>query len=205
MPSSHQFPPCIIKVPVEFYFEIYNKRFPTHPLYPFILDSEILERYEDTNELKMKRSIKLDIDAPGWFKSLTGLHCCVFIEDTIYEKQKRKITFMTVNETFSRKAILRDLTTYEAHPDNPNWTLFTQVGTVELVVSTLGFNKKIEHFFLELYSRRYDESRQLDEKMIAYCIEEQKAKEIQNQENGVKTGEDKTEDIILRTGVQITV
>jgi len=180
--STHEFPAFIIKYPVEFYIDMYNKRFPTHPIFPFILDSEVVERHEDkeAQEIKMKRKIKLDIAAPSWFKSLTGLQYSIFIEDSHFDLKRRKMTIMTVNETFSKKAILTDYSTYEPHPENPEWTIFKQLGKIEILISTLGFNKKIEAFLLETYSRRYDESRKLDEKMIEWYLAELAKSESEN-------------------------
>eukprot|EP01133_Synstelium_polycarpum_P017474 gene17474-20849_t len=65
-----------------------------------------------------------------------------------------------------------DSTVYSVHPDNPDWCTFTQSGTVELLVSVLGFQKKIEKYIINLYCSRYNESRELDKKMIELYREE---------------------------------
>ncbi|EGC32438.1 hypothetical protein DICPUDRAFT_155599 [Dictyostelium purpureum] len=167
MPATHTFPPYTYECPLEFYWQVYNKRFPKHPLFPFILDSEITEHVvEDNGNVKSVRRTKLDVDAPGWFKTLFDIHFSYFIEESYYDKQARKITIKTTNETLSSKAKMIDMTVYEVSPQNPNWCQFTQTGTVELLVSVLGFQKKIEKWVLELYTSRYDESRKLDIKMI---------------------------------------
>jgi len=195
MPSSHEFPPFTIKYPVEFYIDVYNKRFPTHPLFPFILESEVVEYNNDkeTGHIKTTRKIKLDIDAPGWFKTLTGLQFSVFIEESDFDTKNRRMTVVTKNETLSSKAVLTDNSSYEADPNNPDWTIFKQEGNVDLKLSIFGFTKKIEAFMLERYSKRYDESRKLDEQMIEYClqdIEKQKIEELDRQQkNGDKPDE----------------
>jgi hypothetical protein len=105
----------------------------------------------------------------------TGLQYSVFIEECHFDLKHRKLTVITVNDTFSKKAVLTDYSTYEAFSENPGWTVFKQMGKIEILMSTLGFTKKIETFLLDTYSRRYEESRKLDEKMIAWYIQNVKA------------------------------
>ncbi|KAN0022278.1 hypothetical protein ACTFIU_004454 [Dictyostelium citrinum] len=187
MPASHTFPAYTYECPLEFYWEVYNKRFPNHPLFPFIIDSEIVEQItEENGNEKRIRKTKLEVDAPGWFKTLFDIKYSVFIEESYHDKANRKITIKTTNETLSSKAKMLDITVYEVHPENPNWCQFTQTGTVELLVSVLGFQKKIEKYVLDLYKSRYDESRELDKKMIELyreeILKEQEAKKQQQQQ-----------------------
>jgi len=174
MPTSHRFPPCVIPYPIEFYIEVYLSRFPTHKLFPFILESHIIEEVysEDRKERKIKRRIHLDIDAPSWLKTLTGVHYSVFIEDSHINYFTQQVHIKTVNESFSNKVTLTDITEYTPHPDNPNWTVFVQTGTVDFLVHVFGVQKKIEEYMMGLYKSRYDESRVLDNKMIELYISE---------------------------------
>ncbi|KAM9953725.1 hypothetical protein ACTFIR_008817 [Dictyostelium discoideum] len=192
MPASHTFPAYTYECPLEFYWEVYNKRFPNHPLFPFIIDSEIVEQItEENGNEKRIRKTKLEVDAPGWFKTLFDIKHSIFIEESYHDKANRKITIKTTNETLSSKAKMIDITVYEVHPENPNWCQFTQTGTVELLVSVLGFQKKIEKYVLDLYKSRYDESRELDKKMIELyreeILKEQEAKKQQEQEQTTTT------------------
>jgi len=182
-PEPHSFPPYTYELPVEIYFEIYNSRFPRHPLFPYLLDAEVIDESEDseTKTYSMKRKIKLDIDAPSWFKRLSGLEFIEFIEKTSFDKLNRKITISSINDTFSSRALLSDVSTYEVHPENPDWCVFTQTGTAELKMSLFGFESKIEKWALELYKGRYDSARKLDQIMIQN-YEEQKNKELLKQE-----------------------
>eukprot|EP01112_Ceratiomyxa_fruticulosa_P008918 TRINITY_DN231_c0_g1_i1.p1 TRINITY_DN231_c0_g1~~TRINITY_DN231_c0_g1_i1.p1 ORF type:complete len:228 (+),score=52.33 TRINITY_DN231_c0_g1_i1:357-1040(+) len=174
MPTSYTFPPCTIPYPLEFYIDVYLSRFPTHKLFPFILESHIIEEVysEDRKERRIKRRIHLDIDAPSWIKTLTGLHYSVFIEDTHINYSTHHVHIKTVNESFSNKVVMTDITDYSPHADNPNWTVFVQTGTVDFLVHVFGLQKKIEEFVMGLYKSRYDESRVLDNKMIELYISE---------------------------------
>ncbi|KAM9990200.1 hypothetical protein ACTFIY_006242 [Dictyostelium cf. discoideum] len=205
MPASHTFPAYTYECPLEFYWEVYNKRFPNHPLFPFIIDSEIVEQItEENGNEKRIRKTKLEVDAPGWFKTLFDIKHSVFIEESYHDKANRKITIKTTNETLSSKAKMIDITVYEVHPENPNWCQFTQTGTVELLVSVLGFQKKIEKYVLDLYKSRYDESRELDKKMIELyreeILKEQEAKKQQQEQTTTTTT---TETAISTTSINI--
>ncbi|EAL60965.1 hypothetical protein DDB_G0292832 [Dictyostelium discoideum AX4] len=201
MPASHTFPAYTYECPLEFYWEVYNKRFPNHPLFPFIIDSEIVEQItEENGNEKRIRKTKLEVDAPGWFKTLFDIKHSVFIEESYHDKANRKITIKTTNETLSSKAKMIDITVYEVHPENPNWCQFTQTGTVELLVSVLGFQKKIEKYVLDLYKSRYDESRELDKKMIELYREEiLKEQEVKKQQQEQTTTTTTTETAISTT------
>ena len=52
----------------------------------------------------LKERIKLDIDAPPWFKKLTGLTYITFIEEDFFDKRNRTLKMITENETFNSKA-----------------------------------------------------------------------------------------------------
>ncbi|KAK5582176.1 hypothetical protein RB653_003759 [Dictyostelium firmibasis] len=208
MPASHTFPAYTYECPLEFYWEVYNKRFPNHPLFPFIIDSEIIEQItEENGNEKRIRKTKLEVDAPGWFKTLFDIKYSVFIEESYHDKVNRKITIKTTNETLSTKAKMLDITVYEVHPENPNWCQFTQTGTVELLVSVLGFQKKIEKYVLDLYKSRYDESRELDKKMVELyreeILKEQEAKKQQEQTSTTTTTETTETATISTTSISI--
>ncbi|EFA80984.1 hypothetical protein PPL_05817 [Heterostelium album PN500] len=178
MPATHSFPPYTYEISVEEYIEVYYRRFPQHKLFPYILDSEVIEhRHNEDGTETIIRKTKLDIDAPGWFKTLFGIHHSIFIEEATIDKVNRTVTIKTINETLSSKANLLDTTIYSVHPENPNWCTFTQTGSVTLLVSVLGFQKKIEKYCLNLYTSRYNESRELDKKMI----EEYRQEKLNNQ------------------------
>ncbi len=113
----------------------YNLRFPRHELYPYILDTEELSRTNNGPTTYVKRRVKLDIEAPGWLKTVTGVHHCYFVEEHTYNKDERKVSFKTVNETFSHQVCLEEIATFEPHPDNPEWTLFLQTGTFSISLS----------------------------------------------------------------------
>jgi len=168
MPSNHVFPPYTYQIPVETYLEAYNMRFPQHELFPYILDSETISKEvdPDTGNWTQKRKIKLDINAPSWFKKISGLHFVIFIEDTTFDISKRKASVFTVNETLSTKCVVTDTSSYEPHPDNPNWTVFTQSGECDLIMSAFGFQSRVEKMFLGTYASRYEEARKLDLVMI---------------------------------------
>eukprot|EP01132_Coremiostelium_polycephalum_P009024 gene9024-11054_t len=168
MPCSHSFEPYTYKVPLEFYMEVYYRRFPTHKLFPYILDSEIIDhKHLDNGVEVVVRKVKLDVDAP---------------EEAMIDKPNRKVVIKTTNETLSSKAKMDDITVYQVHPENPDWCTFTQTGTVELLVSIFGFQKKIEKYVLDLYTSRYNESRELDLKMIEEYKNELEEKK-KNQDN----------------------
>jgi len=191
MPSSHSFEPYTYQIPIEIYIEAYNRRFPKHELFPYILDAETLEDIKQENgDYILKRRVKLDIAAPGWFKALLGLHYCNFVEEQIWEQASRKLTVKTFNETWCEKATLEDVSIYQPNSENSEWTTFVQTGTATLLVSAFGFHSKIETYCLGLYASRYDEARKLDLVMIAK-LKEEKEKLLDNLQNGTKEVEKK--------------
>jgi len=168
MPQTHTFSPYTYHIPVELYIQVYNARFPTHRLFPYILDSEILDCqfHPESGDWKLRRKVVLDVDAPGWFKTITGIHTAVFVEDSEFTRSKRTLRVVTINESLSNKATLEDVSIYEPHPENDQWCLFSQSGTCTLHVIAFGFHSKIENYFIGLYANRYDEARKLDLLMI---------------------------------------
>mmetsp|Transcript_14842 Transcript_14842/g.34869 ORF Transcript_14842/g.34869 Transcript_14842/m.34869 type:complete len:246 (+) Transcript_14842:66-803(+) len=175
--SSHSFPPYVYDVPLEVYYLAYNSRFPTHKLFPYLINCEVLSTEEEEDHqghgryTHMKRRIEVDIAAPKWFKKLTGLSTAFFIEEHHVYHDERRIVVLTVNESFATKATSQDESIYEVDPTNPNRTIFTEKGTATIRVPTLGLKKKLEEYLLGTFKSRYDEARETDKLVIAELLE----------------------------------
>jgi len=130
---------------------------------------------ESSGNWRLKRKISLDIDAPGWFKTLSGFRTADFFEESKFDKSTRVLTIVTTNISLSSKASLEDISTYSPHEENAEWCVFKQIGTCTLHLSIFGIESKLESYFIGLYSNRYDEARKLDLQMIDAILKKRQA------------------------------
>lgn len=82
---------------------------------------------KDRGQLRMSRLISLEYSMPGWArkvfgKPLTGLAT----EEAICDLPSKTLTLHGRNLTFSNIFKVEETCQYSPHPDDPNWTLYTQ-------------------------------------------------------------------------------
>uniref|UniRef100_A0A4W3HUC5 SEC14 like lipid binding 5 n=1 Tax=Callorhinchus milii TaxID=7868 RepID=A0A4W3HUC5_CALMI len=153
MVQRYQSPVRVYKYPFELVMAAYEKRFPTCPLIPVFLGSEILSEYqsEDTSLHVVERSCKLNVDAPRLLKKIAGVEYIYFIQKNSLNWKERSLRIEAHNETFSSRVLVNELCSYIVHPDNDDWTCFEQSASLD-IKSFFGFESTVEKIAMKQYT-----------------------------------------------------
>ncbi|KAK3724995.1 hypothetical protein QZH41_017469, partial [Actinostola sp. cb2023] len=130
----------------------YEKRFPTCPLIPVFLGSELVSEYksEDGAEHVLERRCKLDVDAPYLLKKIIGVEFVYFNQTNSLNRRERTLAITAYNESFSSRVGVIESCYYSVHPDNPDWTCFEQDAKLD-IKSFFGFEAAVEKLAIRLY------------------------------------------------------
>ena len=61
-------------------------------------------------------------------KKLVGIDHAFFIQKNALDSKNRRLVIEAKNESFTSRVSIKETCVYRAHPDNPEWTCFEQVG-----------------------------------------------------------------------------
>lgn len=175
MVQKYESPVRIYKYPFELVMAAYERRFPTCPQMPIVLDCEIIDDAETDNGAKRetKRRCKLAVDAPYLFKKIIGIDVAYFIQTNFLDLKARTLNIEAINETFSSRIEIFEKCRYYAHPENPDWTCFDQVATLD-IKNFFGF----EHSMEKMGMKQYSQTTQKGKEIIEYFINELKKEGI---------------------------
>jgi uncharacterized protein YbaR (Trm112 family) len=159
----------------ELLLEAYMRRFPTHHRIPILLSSELIEetRNEDNTKVIYLRKSTLNIEAPSWIKALIGLKVFVFMQTVTIDKKERCLTIESHNETLKDTVKMHEVCYYKVHPDNPQWTYFTQTATFELQRTFFGIESLVEKLCRQSYLHNTKNGRNTDKDFINEILDEQ--------------------------------
>lgn len=165
---QYQSPIRIYKKPFELVMAAYEKRFPTSPLIPVFLGSEILSEYksEDGAIHMIERRCKLAVDAPGWFKKVLGIDFVYFIQKNTLNYRDRSLVIEARNESFANKVSIVETCNYKVHPENSEWTAFDQEANLK-IKSFLGLESAVEKFAMKNYLKNVDKGKEIIEHYLA--------------------------------------
>uniref|UniRef100_A0A336LKE0 CSON007951 protein n=1 Tax=Culicoides sonorensis TaxID=179676 RepID=A0A336LKE0_CULSO len=132
----------------------YERRFPTCPQMPIVLDCEVMHDIESDNGAKRetKRRCKLAVEAPYLFKKVIGVDVAYFFQTNFLDMRARTLSIEATNETFSSRVEIFEKCRYYAHPDNPNWTCFDQTATLD-IKNFFGFEHSMEKMGMKQYTQ----------------------------------------------------
>lgn len=149
--------------------QAYERRFPKCPQMPIVLDCTILKEDEkDGGAVRhTSRRCKLAVDAPYLFKKLIGLDVVYFIQNNFLDMRARSLSIEAVNETFSSRIEIFERCRYYAHPENPDWTCFDQIATLD-IKNFFGF----EHSMEKMGMKQYTQTTLKGKEIIEYFIDE---------------------------------
>ncbi|KAN0023792.1 hypothetical protein ACTFIV_008179 [Dictyostelium citrinum] len=141
------------------------RKYPS-PERPDILSIDILSKEIDptTGVLKCTKLIICKGNTPSWLKSILGSGECLFYEETTVDPKNKIMTLKTKNLNFTNILGVDEVCTYEPHPDNEEWTLFTQEATV--TSSIFGVARKMEAFCLDRFVANAGKGRKIMEDTI---------------------------------------
>lgn len=149
--------------------QAYERRFPKCPQMPIVLDCSIInEEIKDGGAIiNTSRRCKLAVDAPYLLKKVIGLDYVYFIQKNFLDLKARSLNIEAVNETYSSKIEIFERCRYYAHPENPDWTCFDQMATLD-IKNFFGFEHSIEKMGMKQYTQTTLKGREI----IEYFIEE---------------------------------
>ncbi|KYQ89771.1 slowmo family protein [Tieghemostelium lacteum] len=141
------------------------RKYPS-PNRPDILSIDMLTKEFDpeTGVLKCTKLIICKGNTPSWLQAVMGNTECFFFEETIVDPQNKKMVLTTKNLNFTNILGVEEVCTYTPHPENNEWTLFTQEAKV--TSSLFGIARKMEAFCLEKFKANAHKGRKIMEDAI---------------------------------------
>ncbi|XP_062875011.1 SEC14-like protein 1 isoform X2 [Trichomycterus rosablanca] len=175
MVQKYQSPVRVYKYPFEFIMAAYERRFPTCPLIPIFVHSDIISesRSEDGATLVLERRCTIDVDAPRLLKRIAGVEYLYFVQKNTLDRRQRSLHIEAYNESFSTRVLVREHCSYTVHPENEDWTCFEQSASMDMK-SFFGFESTAE----KIAMRQYASSIQKGKEIIEYYLKEMEAEGI---------------------------
>ncbi|XP_023159864.1 protein real-time [Drosophila hydei] len=173
MVQKFQSPVRVYKYPFELVMKAYERRFPTCPQMPIVLDCEIIkdESLENGAKRNTSRRCKLAVDAPYIFKKLIGVDFVFFLQHNYLDMTNRTLSIEAVNESFSSRIEIFERCRYYAHPDNSEWTCFDQTATLD-IKNFFGFEHSMEKMGMKQYTQTTLKGKEIIEYFISQLKEE---------------------------------
>nr|AAL13527.1 GH05975p [Drosophila melanogaster] len=173
MVQKFQSPVRVYKYPFELVMKAYERRFPTCPQMPIVLDCEVIkdESLEDGAKRNTSRRCKLAVDAPYIFKKLIGVDHVYFLQHNFLDLANRTLSIEAVNESFSSRIEIFERCRYYAHPDNSEWTCFDQSATLD-IKNFFGFEHSMEKMGMKQYTQTTLKGKEIIEFFIGQLREE---------------------------------
>lgn len=134
---------------------------------PIVLDCTIIkeETKDDGAIINTSRRCKLAVDAPYLLKKVIGLDHVFFIQNNFLDMRARSLNIEATNETYSSKVEIFERCRYYAHPENPDWTCFDQMATLD-IKNFFGFEHSIEKMGMKQYTQTTLKGREIIEFFI---------------------------------------
>lgn len=149
--------------------QAYERRFPKCPQMPIVLDTTIIsEEIKDDGAIKnTSRRCKIAVDAPYLVRKAVGLEHVFFVQNNFLDMRARSLNIEAVNETYANKVEIFERCRYYAHPENPDWTCFDQMATLD-IKSLFGFEHSVEKMGMKQYTQTTLKGREI----IEYFVDE---------------------------------
>ncbi|XP_002065256.3 protein real-time [Drosophila willistoni] len=173
MVQKFQSPVRVYKYPFELVMKAYERRFPTCPQMPIVLDCDVIkdEVLENGAKRNTSRRCKLAVDAPYIFKKLIGVDFVFFLQHNYLDRTNRTLSIEAVNESFSSRIEIFERCRYYAHPDNSEWTCFDQTATLD-IKNFFGFEHSMEKMGMKQYTQTTLKGKEIIEFFINQLKEE---------------------------------
>ncbi|XP_031419374.1 SEC14-like protein 1 isoform X2 [Clupea harengus] len=164
MVQKYQSPVRVYKQPFELVMAAYERRFPTCPLIPMFVGSDVLseDQSEDGCMHNVERRCKLDVDAPRLLKRIAGVDYVYFNQKNSLNRLQRTLHIESHNETFSNRVIISEECCYSVHPENEEWTCFEQSASLD-IKSFFGFESTVEKIAMKQYASSIKKGKEIIE------------------------------------------
>ncbi|KAL6477109.1 hypothetical protein MHYP_G00156080 [Metynnis hypsauchen] len=175
MVQKYQSPVRVYKFPFELIMAAYQRRFPTSPLIPIFVHSDIIyeSKSEDGATQVIERRCTLDVDAPRLLKRIAGVEYLYFVQKNTLDWRQRTLHIEAYNESFSSRVVVREHCSYTVHPENEDWTCFEQSASMDMK-SFFGFESTAE----KIAMRQYAASIKKGKEIIEYYLRELEAEGV---------------------------
>ncbi|XP_037056554.1 SEC14-like protein 5 [Peromyscus leucopus] len=171
MVQKYQSPVRVYKYPFELVMAAYEKRFPTCPLIPVFLGSEILGEWRSADGAvhTVERSCRLRVDAPRLLRKIAGVEHVVFVQRNVLNWRERTLLIDAHNETFASRVTVKENCRYTVHPENEDWTCFEQSASLD-VRSFFGFESTLEKIAMKQYTANVKRGKEVIEHYLSELI-----------------------------------
>ncbi|XP_008844818.1 SEC14-like protein 5 [Nannospalax galili] len=171
MVQKYQSPVRVYKYPFELVMAAYEKRFPTCPLIPVFLGSEVLREWRSADGAvhTVERSCRLRVDAPRLLRKIAGVEQVVFVQRNVLDWRERTLIIDAHNETFASRVVVKENCSYSVHPENEDWTCFEQSASLD-VQSFFGFESALEKIAMKQYTASIKRGKEVIEYYLSELI-----------------------------------
>ncbi|XP_073915099.1 SEC14-like protein 5 [Castor canadensis] len=171
MVQKYQSPVRVYKYPFELVMLAYEKRFPTCPLIPVFLGSEVLResRSADGAQHVVERRCRLHVDAPRLLRKMAGVEHVVFVQRNELNRRARTLHIEAHNETFASRVQVTESCSYTVHPENEEWTCFEQSASLD-IHSFFGFENALEKIAMKQYTANVKRGKEVMEHYLSELI-----------------------------------
>lgn len=173
MVQKYQSPVRVYKRSFELIMAAYERRFPTCPLIPMFVGSDIVSEFksEDGAVHVTERRCKLDVDAPRLLKKIAGVDYVYFVQKNSLNRRERTLQIEACNETFSNRVVIHEYCSYTVHPENEEWTCFEQSASLD-IKSFFGFESTVEKIAMKQYTSSIKKGKEIIEYYLCQLEEE---------------------------------
>uniref|UniRef100_A0A5S6QP25 CRAL-TRIO domain-containing protein n=1 Tax=Trichuris muris TaxID=70415 RepID=A0A5S6QP25_TRIMR len=167
MVQTYQSPVRVYKHPFELVMAAYEKRFPTCPMMPILVGSEVVNEQESADgSIKItERKCKLRVDAPYFLRKITGVEHVLFSQKNTLDKRNRTLTIEVNNISFANRIFMTEICRYYVHPENAEWTSYEQSACLD-AKSFFGFESVVEKIAVKHYSENVQKGKEILEAHI---------------------------------------
>ncbi|CAF0977101.1 unnamed protein product [Rotaria sordida] len=167
MVQKYQSPVRVYRYPFELVMAAYEKRFPTCPMIPVFLGSDITSEYhsEDGAVEIIERRCRLNVDAPYLLKKIVNVDYVVFLQKNHLDRRQRTLRIDACNESFASRLEIKEFCHYYVHPENALWTCFEQSAYLE-IKSFFGFEASVEKLAMKQYSTNLAKGKEIIEHYV---------------------------------------
>ncbi|CAF3297870.1 unnamed protein product [Rotaria sp. Silwood2] len=171
MVQKYQSPVRVYRYPFELVMAAYEKRFPTCPMIPVFLGSDITSEFhsEDGAVEIIERRCRLNVDAPYLLKKIVNVDYVVFLQKNHLDRRQRTLRIDACNESFSSRLTIKEFCHYYVHPENALWTCFEQSAFLE-IKSFFGFEASVEKLAMKQYSANLAKGKEIIEHYVNELI-----------------------------------
>lgn len=164
MVQEYVSPVRVYKYPFELVMAAYERRFPSCPQIPIVVECQVKEDSwsADNSQRHTTRRCQLSVEAPYLIKKMIGVDFIYFIQKNHLDLKGRVLAIEACNESFSSRVTVIERCKYYAHPENSEWTCFEQSALLD-VKNFFGLEGTVEKLSMKQYSANIAKGKELIE------------------------------------------